>query len=82
MQMIYDIKSLTMSEDEMVGKSSGANVVSLDTEILTVRKTPFFTIKIRLKWPIFIISNFKKQEMAFKKCLQQKHKGIIKFSLL
>lgn len=49
-----------MSEEEMVGKSSGANVVSLDTEILTVRKIPIFTIKIRLKWPIFIISNFKK----------------------
>ena len=38
-----------MSEEETVGKLSGANVVSLDTEILTVRKTPLFTIKIRLK---------------------------------
>ena len=38
-----------MSEEETVGKSSGANVVSLDTEILTVRKSPLFTIKNKIK---------------------------------
>lgn len=37
-QVVSNIKSLTMSVEEIVGKSSGANVVSLDIEILTVRK--------------------------------------------
>lgn len=35
-----------MSVEETVGKSSGANVVSLDIEILTVRKRQSFTIKM------------------------------------
>lgn len=32
------MKSLTMSVGNIGGNSSGANVVSLDTEILTVRQ--------------------------------------------
>lgn len=49
--MVWNIKSLTLSVEEIVGKSSGANVVSLDKEILTVKKEErqFFYYKSKIK---------------------------------